>query len=104
MLVGIGWRLPAEADDQFKRGIPWDFTGLNPAGGHYTPFTHHNPQFDYVITWGKRIRVRRGRGGIGSYYCDEAVVYVTQESMVNQKSPEGFSYDSLVEYLNSLKG
>lgn len=103
MLAGIGWRLPDIADDLFNRRMAWDFTGQPPGPGHYTPFTHHNNAFDYVITWGRRIRVRRGRGGIGSSYCDEGIVYITEESLVNRKSPEGFDYDLVAEYLGSLK-
>jgi hypothetical protein len=103
MAVGIGWRLPSIADEQFAEGKPWDFTGQDTGTGHYTPFTHHSKQWDYVISWGKRIRVKRGKGGIGSSYCDEAIVYVTQENLVNQKSPEGFDYEQLMEFLGSLR-
>jgi hypothetical protein len=35
-------------------------------------------------------------------FCDEAVAYVSTEDLVNQKSPEGFSYADLVSDLAAL--
>jgi hypothetical protein len=35
-------------------------------------------------------------------YCDEAVAYVSQEFLLDQKSPEGFAYDDLISDLAAL--
>ena len=35
-------------------------------------------------------------------YCDEAIAYVSQECLVKQKSPEGFSYADLIGDLAAL--
>jgi hypothetical protein len=35
-------------------------------------------------------------------YCDEAIAYVSQECLLNQKSPEGFSYADLISDLAAL--
>lgn len=35
-------------------------------------------------------------------YCDEAIAYVSEECLVQQKTPEGFSYADLISDLAAL--
>lgn len=98
--VGIGWALPDIAEQQFTVGTPWDFSGAIPGGGHYTPFVGRRPGIIHVITWGQRFPVLES--SLTTKYCDEAIVYVSQEALINQKSPEGFNYEQLNAYLAAL--
>ena len=98
--VGIGWRLPKQADRQFDLNIPWNFKGLTPGGGHYTPFIGRRLGMLHVFTWGRRYPVLET--SLNPTYCDEAICYVSKEGLVNQKSPDGFDYERLLNYLEAL--
>jgi hypothetical protein len=52
--VGVGFRLPASADDQFGTGKPWDDVGDSPGDGHYVPIVGRNSHGNYLgVTWGR---------------------------------------------------
>jgi hypothetical protein len=99
--VGIGLTLPNSALDQAARGEAWDIVdGSAIDGGHYVPLVGRGADgLLATVSWGaqqpmtERFFVK---------YCDEAVAYVSTECFVNQKSPEGFDYDALVEDLAAL--
>jgi hypothetical protein len=96
---GIGLQLPASAMDQFNAGQPWDVvTGSPIEGGHYVPIVAKRDML-YVVTWGK---LQPMTPNFFTTYCDEARVYLSQEDIVNQKSPDGFDYAQLQIDLGAL--
>ena len=54
----------------------------------------------HVVTWGA---LQGMTTGFFSKYCDEAIVYLSEESLTNGKSPEAFDYASLQADLAALK-
>ncbi len=96
-VAGIGLQLPATAVAQSKEGQAWDVVAGAPIeGGHYVPLVGRQAAGLHVISWGtdqvmSETFLKR--------YCDEAIAYVSQECLVRQKSPEGFSYADLISDL-----
>jgi hypothetical protein len=99
--VVIGLTLPNSALDQAARGEVWDVVdGSAIDGGHYVPLVGRDADgLLATVSWGA-LQPMAGRFFVK--YCDEAVPYVSTECLVNQKSPEGFDYDALVEDLAAL--
>jgi hypothetical protein len=98
--VGIGIQFPESAMDQFSAGQPWDVVkGASIDGGHYIPLVARRDDGLHVITWGKNQTMTEN---FLRTYCDEAVAYISQEALVNQKSPEGFDYVQLSQDLQSF--
>jgi len=99
--VGIGLQLPSSVFGQTDRGEIWDVTpGAPLAGGHYVSAVGKLANGHiHVVSWGA---VHTMTGAFLQDYCDEAVAYVSQESLVDQKSPEGFDYDTLLADLAAL--
>jgi len=98
--VGLGLRLPDVADMQFRDNQPWDFTGATASGGHYVPFAGRRPGMLHVITWGQRWPMLES--SLTPNWIDEAVVYISKDSLANEKSPEGFDYAALNGFLSEL--
>jgi hypothetical protein len=99
--VGVGIQFPTYAFDQFKNHQSWHIvSGGQIEAGHYIPAVALRSNI-VCVTWG---RFQAMRPSFYSAYCDEVVAYVTQESLVNGKSPEGFDYAQLVADLNALNG
>jgi hypothetical protein len=99
--VGVGIQFPTYAFDQFKNHQAWHIvSGGQIEAGHYIPAVALRSNI-VCVTWG---RFQAMRPSFYSAYCDEVVAYVTQESLVNGKSPEGFDYAQLVADLNALNG
>ena len=97
--VGIGLQLPSSALDQFNNKQPWDVVpGASIVGGHYVPLIARRDML-YVVTWGGEQPMTLN---FFSTYCDEARVYLSQEDLVNQQSPESFNYAQLQTYLAAL--
>ncbi len=98
-IVGIGLQLPASAMDQFDKGQPWDVvTGSPIEGGHYVPMIAKRDML-YIVTWGKLHPMTLR---FFSTFCDEARTYLSQEAIVNQKSPDGFDYATLQQAMRTL--
>jgi hypothetical protein len=99
--VGIGLSLPTSAIDQAKRGQIWDVVAGSPnEGGHYVPLVGRLASGMLVsVSWG-RAQVMTSR--FFQTFCDEAIAYVSTEDLVDQKSPEGFSYAQLTSDLAAL--
>jgi len=98
-IVGIGLQLPASAMDQFEAGQPWDVVEGSPIeGGHYVPMIAKRDML-YVVTWGKTQPMTLR---FFSTFCDEARTYLSQEAIVNQKSPDGFDYATLQQAMRTL--
>lgn len=99
--VGIGIQFPASAMDQFNAGKPWTVVkGSQIDGGHYVPMLGYDSKYIYIITWGK---VQKMSWAFFDKYCDEAIVYLSEEMLVAGKSVEGFDEASLKTDLTSLK-
>jgi hypothetical protein len=99
-IAGIGLMLPASAIDQAKKGEAWDVVpGAPIEGGHYVPLVGRGAGGLRVVSWGA---VQTITERFLKQYCDEAIAYVSQESLVNGKSPEGFAYADLISDLAAL--
>jgi hypothetical protein len=101
-VVGIGLVLPSSAIDQSKRGETWDLVNGSPsAGGHYVPLVGRLASGMLVaVSWG-RAQLMTAR--FFQAFCDEAIAYVSTEDLIDQRSPEGFSYSDLIRDLAELK-
>jgi hypothetical protein len=98
--VGIGLQLPASALQQTEQGLAWDVVaGTTIDGGHYVPLVGRQADGLHVVSWGA---IQRMTEAFLTQYCDEAVAYVSQECLLDQKSPEGFAYDDLISDLAAL--
>jgi hypothetical protein len=97
---GIGFRFPNTAFDQFRQHQSWHLvSGMSFDGsGHYVPCFALRSNI-VCVSWGRFVAMRPS---FFSALCDEAVAYVTQESLINGRSPEGFDYPALLADLHSL--
>jgi len=99
--VGIGIQFPASAMDQFNAGHAWTVVrGAQIEGGHYIPMLGYNSRYIYIVTWGK---VQKMSWAFFDKYCDEAIVYLSEEMLTGGKSIEGFDEASLRTDLVALK-
>lgn len=99
--VGIGFEFPNYAMDEFNAGQSWHLkSGGHIDGGHYVPAIGYNGTYIYTITWGK---VQKMTWGFFKKYCDEAVVYISDEFLTGGKSLEGFDLTQLQADLSQLK-
>ena len=100
-VAGIGLRLPASAVAQNESGEAWDVVPNSPiAGGHYVSLVgRRGDGLVVVVTWGA---IQVMTEAFLQEYCDEAIAYVSRECLVDQKSPEGFSYADLMSDLDAL--
>lgn len=98
--VGIGWQLPASAQQQFLNGEPWEVVaGSQIEGGHYTPAIGYDANFVYIVTWGK---VQRVAWAFFDKYNDESIVYFSQDMLAKGVSMEGFNATQLQKDLPGL--
>jgi hypothetical protein len=97
--VGAGFVFPESAMQQFDRREPWSVVeGSQEVGGHYVPIVGARKNL-IGITWGRKQEITEA---FYQKYCDEAYVMLSEEMLKERKSPEGFDYDKLVEYLKAL--
>jgi hypothetical protein len=99
--VGIGLQLPQSAMDQAEQNQTWDVVPGSPTvGGHYVPLVGRDASgVLHTVSWGKKQFMTEA---FLKAFCDEAWAYVSQENLVNQKSPDGFDYDTLIQDLKAL--
>lgn len=98
--VGVGLQLPASALTQSRQGQVWSVVaGSATEGGHYVPLVGRRADGLHVVSWGVDQVMTEA---FLQAYCDEAVAYVSQECLLDQKTPEGFSYDDLISDLAAL--
>jgi len=102
-VAGVGLQLPSSALDQASAGQPWDVVAGSPnEGGHYVPLFGRRPDGLLVfVSWGA---IQLATARFVQTYCDEAVAYLSQEDLVNQRSPDGFDYATLRADLEKLAG
>jgi len=99
--VGVGFEFPSLAMNQFNRGQTWHLpAGTLTGEGHYVPAIGYDSRYLYVVTWG---RVQKMSWGFFSKYCDEALVYLSEEFLTQGKSPEGFDLLALTSDLKQFK-
>jgi hypothetical protein len=98
--AGVGLQLPSSAVTQSERGQAWNVVADAPIeGGHYVPLVGRRSDGLHVVSWGVDQVMTEA---FLKEYCDEAIAYVSQECLLNQKSPEGFSYADLISDLAAL--
>lgn len=98
--VGIGIEFPSSAMDQFNKGKTWTkIRNSRIEGGHYISLVAKRSHLE-CVTWGQ---IQPMTLGFFSAYNDESIAYVSNEALVNNKSPEGFDSEGLIKMLNSLK-
>lgn len=100
--VGVGIRFPDYAMDEFNAGKPWAVRHGVPKieGGHYIPVCGRGANGNFhVITWGK---VQQMTEGFYRRYCDEAIVYFSEEFLTSGHSPEGFDRAQLLTDLQAF--
>jgi hypothetical protein len=96
----IGLQLPSSALVQSEQRLPWDVVADAAIdGGHYVPLVGRQADGLHVVSWGA---IQLMTEDFLAQYCDEAVAYVSQECLLDQKSPEGFAYDDLISDLAAL--
>jgi len=100
-VTGVGIRMPASADDQFERQVPWSIVPNSPViGGHYVPCVGRNRLGNYLfITWG---RLHAATPEFVKEYMDEGLAYLSLESLKNNLSPEGVNLAQLKSDLAAL--
>lgn len=98
--AGVGIEFPGSAMTQFNAGKPWSVVkGSAIEGGHYIPAIGYDDEYIYIVTWGK---VQRMEWAFFDKYCDEAIVYLSDEMIKGGKSIEGFNVTQLITDLKGL--
>lgn len=99
--VGFGFSVPQSAMDQFQAGQVWDVVeddgGI--VGGHYVPVMGEELASFDLITWAAKHGMTPA---FVQKYCTAVLVPITQENLINGKSPEGFDYATLQSDLQQL--
>lgn len=99
--LGIGFRVPQSAIDQFHAGEIWDVVpddgGI--VGGHYVPGVGEGVNTK-VVTWAT---LQEMSDAFYMKYTDQILVPITKENLVNGKSPEGFAYAQLQADIKALR-
>ena len=89
--------------DQFNAGEPWYVVPGSPiVGGHYIPFIRRRGAgvpVSFIVTWGAKQIMK---DGFFAKYCDEAVVYLSQEDLTNGLTVNGFDMEHLRADLAAL--
>lgn len=98
--IGFGFQFPASAMSQFNAGKNWTVVSGSPIeGGHDVWVCGYDSRYVYLVTWGKLIKAS---WGFVTHYLDEALAYVSSESLLNNVSLEGFNQTQLLSDLNNL--
>jgi hypothetical protein len=98
--VGVGIEFPASAMTQFNDGKPWTVVkGSAIQGGHYVPALGYDGDYIYVISWAK---VQKMAWTFFDKYCDEAIVYFSEEMLKTGESIEGFNVAQLQQDLKEF--
>jgi hypothetical protein len=98
--VGIGIKFPGTAMEQFHEGKPWSVvSGAQIEGGHYVCCVAKRANID-IVTWGA---LQQMTVEFFETYCDEAWVYLSEETLNKEQDPEGFNLTQLKADLESLE-
>lgn len=101
----LGLNLPQSAMNQTNAGQPWDLTGT-PAdtqilGGHDVPIVGYDPQFLYVVTWGRLQQVTY-RWFQSATYVEEAWAVVPANFVARGGDGRGLALGQLTADVTSL--
>lgn len=98
--VGVGIRFPKSAETQFNNNKPWTVISSSKIiGGHYIPAVGYDSRYVYVVTWGQ---MQKMSWGFFRKYNDESVVYLSEEMLSANKTPDGFDLTQLQTDLGEL--
>jgi hypothetical protein len=99
--VGLGIQVPSSAERQFIDGHPWtNVPGDKILGYHYVPLVGRVANGNaVVITWGRAQEVEQSWLGTNLREC---VAMISQEFLIEGKSPEGFDWAALQDDLAYL--
>ena len=90
--VGLGFRFPVSAMQQFRAGKPWDVVRHSSIdGGHAVALVGYDDMYYYVVTWG---RVQKMTPAFFAKYVDEAWIQLS-EDFVNSVSGEDPVHETL---------
>jgi hypothetical protein len=103
--VGIGFEVPASAEEQFGKNEVWSVVPGNPeiVGGHYVPLVGKPAVGNLAaVTWGRRQVMTEE---FYKKYCDEAYAYITEEELNKRtkKNWGGFDWATLQADLQLVK-
>ncbi|HEX4838430.1 MAG TPA: hypothetical protein VFV03_07910 [Solirubrobacteraceae bacterium] len=100
-VVGIGFRFPEFAMQQFHEGKPWDVVpgAPEPREGHYVCCVGKRQNID-VVTWGVLQQMTQA---FFETYCDEAWAYLSLEDLNAETTPNGFKLGELKKDLAALR-
>lgn len=97
--VPTGIQCPDSAQTQFQNGVPWSVVrGARVEGGHGILGSARDALLK-VATWGQDQEVEEA---FMSKYYDEAYVVISQDDIVNGKSPEGYDFSTLPADMEAL--
>ena len=99
--VGLGVMIQSSSEAQFDANEPWDVVAGDVGEGyHYVPLVGRDEHgLCHVVTWG---RDQAATEAWIKNNVKEVVAVISQESMVNGKTLEGFSYEQLQSDLAAL--
>lgn len=98
--AGVGFEFPSTAWEQFNLGKAWTVKGgAEIIGGHYVSAVGYDRSYVYVVTWGK---VQKMSWAFFKKYCDEAIVYLSEERLTAGKTVAGFDVAQLQADLAAL--
>jgi hypothetical protein len=90
--VGVGFKFPDSAMDQFDKNKPWSVVpGPAPTEGHYVPLVAYRKNL-VCVSWG---RVQEMTVSFFEKYTDEAWAILSPEFLAQARSPEGFDLAQL---------
>lgn len=101
--VGLGVQIPSSAQQQFVDGKPWSYNaGDEIEGYHYVPLVGRRANGNaIVVTWGATQEVEQA-------WLDanlaEVVCMISEEELVDGKTPEGFNIAALEDDLDAIGG
>jgi hypothetical protein len=101
----LGVSLPISAQDQEI----WDVPCLGARGkgakgswgGHAIPAVAYDPNYIYVITWGK---IKKMTWDFYTTYCDEAYALLSTSWVLTRGAPNGFQLAQLSDDLQAIQG
>ena len=98
--VKIGVKMPANAQDQFSAGRPWDVSLLPIEGGHDVPLVGYDEDYFYCVTWGsvQPITPMWLTMNLEEVFCPLSPQWLDASG----SSPSGFDMDALRKDMSEL--
>lgn len=101
-MVGLGVMWPKSASQQFENHVPFSVVPRDGGteGGHYMPVIGRNSMGHFILVTYGRLQAATPRWV--QRYADEAKVYLSEESLTNGTTPQGFDLTKLRAFLQHL--